>query len=119
MFNEMLGTWLRLSDTGSSVQSVSDYATAMANLPAETRGLPLASLSYLTPTSVSRIQNVAEEVRVAASVTHCKDQVKLKCCLFNANGLSSFVAVFIVFRISFAKFKGLWYRVCQRFRLVK
>jgi hypothetical protein len=64
-----------MADTGSSVQSVSDFATASANLPAETRGLPLASLSYLTPTSAPRIQNVGEELRIAASVTHCQDQV--------------------------------------------
>lgn len=75
IFNEMFGTWLRLSDVGSSVQMVSDYATASANLPAETRGLPLASLSYLTPGSVPRLHNISEEICISASVTHCQDQV--------------------------------------------
>jgi hypothetical protein len=56
---------------------VSDFATAASNLPPETRGLPLSSLSYLTPASAPKIHNVGEELRVAASVTHCQDQVSL------------------------------------------
>ena len=67
-------------------QSVSDYASASANLPSETKGLPLASLSYLTPISAPKIQNVAQDLRLAASVTHCQDQVRFhkkfknRCC---------------------------------------
>ena len=75
VFNEMLGTWLRLADTGSSVQTVSDFATAAANMPPETRGHPLSSLSYLTMTSAPKLHGVGEELRIAASVSHCQDQV--------------------------------------------
>jgi len=74
-FNEMLGTWLRLADTGSSVQTVSDFATAAANMPPETRGHPLSSLSYLTMTSAPKLHGVGDDLRVAASVSHCQDQV--------------------------------------------
>ncbi len=43
-FDQSLGSWLCLSDTSSSIQSCSSYATAATNLPAETANLPLASL---------------------------------------------------------------------------
>lgn len=43
-FDESLGSWLCLTETSSSIQSCSSYASAAANLPAETANLPLASL---------------------------------------------------------------------------
>lgn len=73
LFNPDLGTWLRLTDTCSSVQAASNYNTASANLPADTKGMPLSCLGYLTPTG-ARIQKVSEETRRLASITHCKNQ---------------------------------------------
>ena len=53
-FDEILGSWLCLTDTSSSIQGCSNYATASANMPSSTKDLPLASLGYLTPVQVCK-----------------------------------------------------------------
>ena len=74
-FDRDLGSWLCLTDTSSFIQSCSSYATATANLPPETSNLPLASLGYLTPTQMPRLQsNITDETKVLATLTHCRNQ---------------------------------------------
>lgn len=74
-YDESLGSWLCLTDTSSSIQSCSSYATAAANLPPETASLPLASLGYLTPNQLPRLQNtIPDETKALATVTHCRNQ---------------------------------------------
>lgn len=95
-YSEALGSWLCLSDTSSTIQSCSSFATSATNLPAETANLPLASIGkdfifhqiesidrlfyfsgYLTPTQppTGRLQNsVPNETKILASITHCRNQ---------------------------------------------
>ena len=75
IYNDMYGTWLRLTDSGSSVQAISNFSTASATLPLETRGHSLSSLSYLTTSTAPKIPGITDELRLSASVMHCQDQV--------------------------------------------
>ena len=74
-YDNLLGTWLCLTDTTSSIQACSNYATAAANLPLATKDMPLASLGYLTPVQPPRLQSsVPQETMSLANITHCRNQ---------------------------------------------
>jgi hypothetical protein len=74
-FDKSLGAWLCLSDTSSSIQNCSSYATASTNLPPDTKNMPLASLGYLTPKQPPRLHTqVPDETKALATITHCRNQ---------------------------------------------
>ena len=64
-FDENLGSWLCLTDTSSSIQGCSNYATASANMPTATKDLPLASLGYLTPVQPPKLQSTVDQQTMA------------------------------------------------------
>jgi len=74
-FDEILGSWLCLTDTSSSIQGCSNYATASANMPNAVKDLPLASLGYLTPVQPPKLQSTIDQQTMAlANLTHCRNQ---------------------------------------------
>jgi len=77
-FDQSLGCWLNLTDSCSSIQSCSSYATcndSSGNTTKSAENLPLASLMYLTPSQTPRLQNnVSAETKALANVTHCRNQ---------------------------------------------
>jgi len=77
-FDHSLGCWLNLTDSSSSIQSCSSYATcndSTGNTMKTAENLPLASLMYLTPSQTPRLQNnVSAETKALANVTHCRNQ---------------------------------------------
>lgn len=64
-FDEILGSWLCLTDTSSSIQGCSNYATASANMPNAVKDLPLASLGYLTPVQPPKLQSTIDQQTMA------------------------------------------------------
>ena len=73
-----IGCWLNLTDTSSAIQSCSSYNSPLANLPPEEgKDLPLASLSYLAPSSKSKptsVSGIDEPTKSLATLTHCRNQ---------------------------------------------
>jgi hypothetical protein len=77
MYDPDLGAWLKLSDSSSSVHTVSSYSNAACtgqqvlssgSLPMP--GLPLSSLSLHTPVNV-KLHEVSPAVTSLANLTHC------------------------------------------------